>query len=322
VQVRKGARYRCFGDGLCCTDIHAIGALTRSEVKRLNLLYPGEVRRNEQLDAMVVTPRNGGCAHLGPDGCRVHATHGAAAKPGICRRFPYRSIATPEGTRIGTEHRCPCRTMGDRPALDFADARASTRGSFDVKVTEIELAPGEVVSFAAYLPIEASLVDRLLAGDRALGVEAFPALDTATWTDVAHHYRSKLDGSACGDALAWFGDVILAMNGTRVRERARPWSPAFDRAEARSPTIEEPEAVIGDWLADEIWGLEWTARGTFLHAKLDLATRLAVVDEIARRLIALGVRKDRAAAEAVLVGELAGAAPLWQSVVNAFVLPR
>jgi hypothetical protein len=171
------------------------------------------------------------------------------------------------------------------------------------------------------MAIEGLMIDRLIAGELDLGVEPFPALDTATWTDVAHHYRSKLDGSACGDALAWFGDVILAMNGTRVRDRARPWSPAFDRAEARSPHVEAPDLVIGDWLADEIWGLEWTARGSFLHARLDLATRLAVVREIARRLENAGVRADRAAAEAVLVGELAGAAPLWRTVVNAFVLP-
>jgi hypothetical protein len=321
VQVRKGARYRCFGDGLCCTDIHAIGALTRTEVRRLNLLYPGEVHRNEQLDEMVVTPHDGGCAHLGEDGCRIHRDHGMAAKPGVCRRFPYRSISTPGGVRLGTEHRCPCRTMGDRPEIDLADARASTKGSFDVKVNEIALTPDRSVSFADYLPLEAALIDRLLAGDFDLGVEAFPSLDTATWTDVAHHYRSKLDGSACGDALAWFGDVILAMNGTRVRDRARPWSPAFDRAEARSPAVGDPDRVLADWLADEIWALEWTARGSLLHARLDLATRLAVVRQIARKLTNAGVRPDRAAAEAVLVGELAGAAPLWQTVVNAFVLP-
>jgi hypothetical protein len=80
--------------------------------------------------------------------------------------------------------------------------------------------------------------------------------------------------------------------------------------------------MIGDWLADEIWGLEWTARGSLLHARLDLASRLAVVQQIARRLTASGIRRDRAAAEAILVGELAGAAPLFQTVVNAFVLPR
>ncbi|MGZ3452655.1 MAG: YkgJ family cysteine cluster protein [Polyangiales bacterium] len=324
MEARKGARYRCFGDGLCCTDIHAIGALTRSEVRRLNLLFPGEVHRNEQLGEMVVTPHGGGCAHLGEDGCRIHATYGPAAKPFVCRRFPYRAIATPDGKRISTEHRCPCRTMGERPALDLEDARISTRGSYDIKVQDIELAPGERVPFATYRAIENEMIDRLLSSDGpkgVLGVEPFPALDTATWTDVAHHYRSKLDGSSCGDALAWFGDVILALNGTRVRDRQRPWSPAFDRAEARSPVADDPARVIADWLADELWGLEWTERGSLLHARLDLATRLVVVREVARRLEASAVRSDRAAAEAVLVGEMAGAAPLWQSVVNAFVLP-
>ena len=33
---RPGARYTCFGDGLCCTDIHGIGPLTKKEVAGLN----------------------------------------------------------------------------------------------------------------------------------------------------------------------------------------------------------------------------------------------------------------------------------------------
>ena len=31
---RPGARYTCFGDGLCCTDIHGIGPLTKKECLR------------------------------------------------------------------------------------------------------------------------------------------------------------------------------------------------------------------------------------------------------------------------------------------------
>ena len=213
--------------------------------------------------------------------------------------------------------------MGERPEIDLVDARMSTRGSFDVKVERVEIEPHKRVSFARYRKIEEPLLERLLGGEDSmivLDAEPFPALDTATWIDVAHHYRSKLDGSACGDALAWFGDVVLGFEGTRVRDRQRPWSPSFDRAEARSGKIADPDHVIADWLADEVWGLEWTERGSFLHARRDLATRLQVVREVTRRLIASGARPDRAAAEAVLIGEMAGAAPLWRSVVNAFDL--
>jgi len=329
--VRPGARYRCFGDGLCCTDIHAVGPIGRTEVRRLTLLAPGSMVRNEALHGMVVAPRNGACGNLGADGCTLHAEHGSMAKPSVCRRFPYRLVVTPAGRRISTEHRCPCRTMGDRPALDREDILASLRDqagrmTADVTVGErVLISPGRRVLFSRYERVEAGLLGRLAAGEDPLEVLAatpFPALGDVSWTDVAHHYRGKLDGSACGDALAWFGDIVLGLEsdeGTR-KLRQRPWSASFDRAEARTPEPESPEVILADWIADELWGLEWTEHGSLAHARADLATRLVVARTIRERLQAIGVRPDRAAAEAVLVAEMAGAAPLWRSIVRAFVL--
>lgn len=310
--------------------MHAIGPITRTEVRRLELLAPDSIAHNPHIGGPVVAPRDGACTHLGDDGCRVHAAHGALAKPSVCRRFPYRLVATPTGRRVSTEHRCPCRTMGDRPPIDLDDARASLRDgagrlAADVVVGRtVRLDARRRVPFARWERIERVLLERLSAGEHALAVldaEPFPRLEEVSWVDVAHHYRSKLDGSSCGQALAWFGDALLSLHDAPVRGlRERPWAPAFDRAEARTATIERPEAILADWLADELWGLEWVERGTFAHARLDLATRWAVADHVARRLAAAGVRPDRAAAEAVLVGEMAGAAPLWRSVVRAFVL--
>lgn len=326
LQVRPGARYRCFGDGLCCTDIHAIGPISRAEVKRLSVVSPGLVVRNENIGATVVSVRDGGCAHLGESGCRVHAAAGLFGKPSVCRRFPYRVIATPSGKRVSTEHRCPCRTLGDRPPIDLADAIASTRDAAgrigsDVRVgPRVLMAKGRSIPFAKYEALEAELLARLAVEDPAVVLEAtpFPALDSATWIDVAHLYRGKIDASACGDALAWFGDAILSLHDMPLRRlRERKWAPAFDRAEARSPRVAEPESLHADWLADEIWGLEWTERGSFVAARAELVTRLTVAREITRLLIRDGVRPDRAAAESVLVVEMAGAAPLFRSVVAA-----
>lgn len=299
-------RYRCFGDGLCCTDIHAIGPITRAEVKRLPL-----ANRNPAI-GMVVTPRDGRCSNLDPGerGCGAYDV-----RPSVCRRFPYRVIATPLGRRIGTEHRCPCRTLGDRPPIDPCEVLASIgRTTTDVVVGKtIRWTRRQRIPFERYVSREAEILARPFEG------EPFPALEDVTWNDVAHHYRGKLDGSACGEALAWFGDIVLSLHGHDLRHlRARPWSPAFDRAEARTTIIEPAESVLADWIADEIWGLEWTERGSFDDARRDLATRLAVAREVVRRLIAEGVREDRAAAEAVLIGEMAGAAPLYRSVVRAF----
>ena len=41
--VREGARYECFGDGLCCTDIPAIGPIRLAERARLRLVHDGIV---------------------------------------------------------------------------------------------------------------------------------------------------------------------------------------------------------------------------------------------------------------------------------------
>jgi hypothetical protein len=328
--LRPGARYRCFGDGLCCTDIHAIGPIAPREVVRLRPLSPAPLVRNEALGGVVVEPKDGACGNVGPEGCRIHAAHGLLAKPSPCRRFPYRITRTPLGRRVSTEHRCPCRTMGARPPLDLEDVLASVRdarGRIEADVivaNEVQLTSDERVSFEAWAALESALLARLAAGDdplAALDAAPFPALDGVRWADVAHHYRGKLDGSACGDALAWFGDVILGLEEDAPRKlRQRPWSPSFDRAEARSPAVGAPAQIVADWLADELWSMEWTERGTFAHARADLATRAVVARTIAERLGAAGVRPDRAAAEGVLIAEMAGAAPLWRSVVRAFLL--
>lgn len=303
------ARYRCFGDGLCCTDVHAIGPLTRAEVRRLAVIEEGITRRNPAIAGIVVTPRNGACMNLTDAGCRVHDI-----KPGVCRRFPYRLVQTPLGLRVSTEHRCPCRTLGDRPPIDLEDARRSLgRLTPDVVVGKtVRWTRTQRIPFERYVSRETALFS-------AAYEDPFPLLEDVTWTDVAHHYRGKLDGSACGAALAWFGDIVLALHGHDLRRlRDRPWGPAFDRAEARTTIAESADSILGDWIADEIWGLEWSERGSFDDARRDLSTRLVVAREIVRRLRAEGVREDRAAAEAVLVAEMAGAAPLYRSVVRAF----
>ena len=69
-------------------------------------------------DYMLNTAADGGCVFLMADQrCSVHAQLGAEAKPDGCRRFPLGLAATPNGGRITTDHRCPCRTMGDRPEI-------------------------------------------------------------------------------------------------------------------------------------------------------------------------------------------------------------
>ena len=43
LMARPGAHYTCFGDGLCCTDLHGLGPLSKKEVVALELVSPAVV---------------------------------------------------------------------------------------------------------------------------------------------------------------------------------------------------------------------------------------------------------------------------------------
>ena len=71
---RPGARYTCFGDGLCCTDIHAIGPLTNVAMAiRLEPDFAGAV---EQMVIM------GGAVALFSDGDEIVPGITAVSTPG------------------------------------------------------------------------------------------------------------------------------------------------------------------------------------------------------------------------------------------------
>src|SRR5205085_1675434 len=110
-----------------------------------------------------------------------------------------------------------------------------------------------------------------------------------------HNLRSRIDGSACGDALAWFGDVLLSLADRSFKSRAarnRPWALAFDRAEARSPDEQPEGAVLADWLVDALWSLDWVLYGSLEAGRCELGTRWVIAREITARLKKLGVRPD------------------------------
>jgi hypothetical protein len=236
-------------------------------------------------------------------------------------------VATPEGGRIVTEHRCPCRTMGTRPALTiesakFALARAGGRLVADDSTPRtIRMAPRKYVRFSSYRRIEHTMIDRLLGGDpvpAVLGEDPFPDIGGRPWSDVAHVFRSLVDGTSCTEALGWYGDAILCLTSDfRWTRDSTPWHRSFARAEQRSPAIASPNAMLADWIADCIFGFEWLARGSFEAAKRELQTRVIIADFIATRRRKQGARADRAMAEAIMICDLAGASQHWDGVVGA-----
>jgi Fe-S-cluster containining protein len=328
--IRPGARHACAGDGLCCTDAHVLGPVSPREAARARAIVPTAITRSRALGIAALATVGHGCVFLEEGGCRLHREHGAGYKPATCRHFPLALVATPRGGRVTTDHRCPCRTMGARPLLGENVALAALtdeRGRLLAHArigASVLVARGRRVPFARYAAREETLRAALASGvapEDVLAVAPFPRLAGISWGDVAHHLRSKLDGTSAGDALAWAGDAILSLSDLASPAlRARPWSPAFDRAERRAP--EAPAApIFGDWVADELWSMPWPGLAPFDAWCAGLATQVAIARWVAARLASSGARLDRAAAEGVLVGELCARAPLWASVVAAIEPP-
>ncbi|MFT3923617.1 MAG: hypothetical protein QM778_13890 [Myxococcales bacterium] len=327
--VRPGAAFDCFGDGLCCTDIHALGPVTRKEKQEVELLEPGSLVRHKDLMAPVFrTQESGACVLRSQRGCELHARHGAQAKPVGCARFPFGLVATPEGGRVTTEHRCPCRSMGERPAITPENALpslldAAGRLSPNGRVgPRIPLGAGRYVGFARFLEIERMLFPLLTSTDvdpvRALDAKPFGKLDGERWSEISKLMRQEQDGTAYGEAMVWMANAIDARDGGSSLELgARPWSAAFDRAEARSKK-RGSEEVLRDWLADLLWSMDWVfSMGSFHAGRRELATVYTLAKSITERLVRARVRTDRAAAEAITVVELARQSEAWERVQKA-----
>jgi hypothetical protein len=337
---RPGATFACVGDGLCCTDVHALGPVRRREVAALRLISPDVVRYEQVVATHVLTMAGDGkCLFLSDAGCALHAAMGAHGKPASCRRFPYGLTATPAGGRVTTEHRCPCRTLGDRPPVSTEAAEEALRDSGG-RLRADRRAPGRIrldgrrsLAFQAWTEREADLLARLAQGDDPMAVlEAmpFPKLVDASWPQVA---SEMLDTGLEGEdtrgratrfetAMGWFGEAVMDLQGTPLPDAQRPsrqvpdWADAFDRAEARSPRPAAEGAALADWVADEIWALRWSNGSHFRALRADLGTRLSVARHLTALIRAGGTRADRAEAEAVTIVDLVGTSDWWGEVLR------
>jgi len=327
--VRPGARFTCAGDGLCCTDLHALGPLTRSEARAMRALVPGSVIMHEDVEAPCMRPgEGGGCAQLLPGGrCGIHARFGADEKPVGCKRFPYGLVGTPFGGRVSTEHRCPCRPLGERPPLDVVEAerslldQAGRLESDGDAPRRVPLTRKTRLPFARYALLEAELLTRLGKGERiekVLAAAPLPKLESSGWPSHAAGLLDMNDHTRGGEALAWYADSLLAIcAGYTPPKRPRPWADAFGRGASRSKRPESADAVLADWVADELWMMRWLMWDTsFDVARAELATRVACARYTIKRLRRAGVREDQAAAEAVMMSEMAACSEHWQDVVG------
>lgn len=325
--VRPGARFTCFVDGFCCSDIHKLGPLDRGDVRRLRLAGVGHAVAAGDGDEPVLRRAPGGaCTLLDGGRCTLHDDRGSPSKPGLCQRYPYVLVATPLGGRVTTAHRCPCRTMGERAPITPSSVEASLTGP-DGKLVRDRDGPANVrlttrtsVSFARYVELEAPTLARLAAGAPPASVLAvdpgLPALAAGAWREIAALYAAYGVHAIRGcQSLAWFGDGIRLALGEAPPPRGRPWSDAFDRAEARVTEPEPPAKILGDWFADLLWGLSWADHGPLDRGRATIGALASIAAAIAARLVELGARPDRAAAEALLIAESGACHRLWADAV-------
>lgn len=332
--VRPGARFDCVGDGLCCSDIHAVGALSDEDCEMLALISEDAIDRHEGEDAAVLMMRSdtGRCVFWNEQGCAIHSQVGPDMKPTPCIQFPYALTATPLGGRISTQHRCTCRTLGPLPPISAEEARpclVDSNGELKpehIVLDEVAWSSTESISFAEYAEREAGLIAALVEGTNLMTVleaQPFPKLDGTTWSKAADEMLDFHGASRAAFAARWFGDAIGFLVDRRERtEHGRPWADSFERAGERVVDPVSPNKVFGDWLADEIWSMRWSRFGSLARARTELATRLAIARRIAGWLeISTPKHENISAAEAVMIVDVIGTADPWEKVQEAMPEP-
>ncbi len=191
LQVRPGARYACFGDGLCCTDIHAIGPITTKERVHLSLVAEGLTGFDSLVQSHVLKMKkeDGSCVLLGQDQrCMVHDAMDGLLLPRSCKRFPIGLTATPDGGRVTVEHRCSCQNLGDAPQVTVEDTHpvlvdrgGRLRPNHRVGA-RVKMSGRAHVKFATYVGIETPMLEALESGAdpaKVLDAKPFPKLKTA-----------------------------------------------------------------------------------------------------------------------------------------------
>lgn len=324
---RPGARYTCFGDGLCCTDIHSLGPLTAAEGRFVESLKVGAFQTIDGERMLTIVGQ--GCVFLNEAGCQIHGEQGPEAKPEGCIRFPYRLVATPDGGRVSTHHRCPCRTMGNRPPMDEADARMSLRGGKgrlradrDLD-TKVPITKRKHLSFSKWKEIEERIFAEPAKTLEQLDPAAFPSLGYRSWAEAAQEILDGIeDSSRFTSALRWFAHAILDHEGrAELRPQERPWSANFEKGAARSDLTERKiDDLLEDWLLDEFWSLEWATDSNLAHAWCEWATLASVARAIAANLESHGIGSEQAAAEAMCVVDTVSASEHWADIEEDFVV--
>lgn len=134
VRMLPGTRFRCQGSGACCRGYH-FGALRDEDKKRLQALDlagagfgpgPWTVERegpDPPKGTYLAVREDGSCTFLREDKrCGLQVAFGVEAKPGFCRAYPFRLLATLHGLKALDGGECASFAASARagPPLDAA----------------------------------------------------------------------------------------------------------------------------------------------------------------------------------------------------------
>ena len=173
-----GLQHECQACGACClgTDV---GPLPEELVRRLEAHDWGDrvsaradgipLFRQAQLEGSsiwLMGSRNDACVFLRGDRlCQIHAESGAAAKPSMCRQFPYLFTQRPDGVlAVSLQLECRAYLVAKRAGTPPADQQPMLRellaaGAFvQTMPTPLQVAPGVPVGAAEYAELEAAVI--------------------------------------------------------------------------------------------------------------------------------------------------------------------
>jgi hypothetical protein len=132
-------RHSCQANGACCSGSF-LGPLSPADVGRVASLSPGQRRQpglgDEILEHLVHDGQSwvgmrrlfGRCGCQGGDRlCDLHAVHGLASKPVVCRQFPLRFHRSPAGIQVSLTLACADYAAARAAAGPWVDREAEVR---------------------------------------------------------------------------------------------------------------------------------------------------------------------------------------------------
>ena len=179
-----GVVFTCQNSGACCRSDWLIGVDESAHARLRDVDWTVHDLALPKANAFVPLPfplpggervtfarrPAGACVFLTPDArCGIHRHRGAAAKPQVCREFPYHFVETPDGVAVGVSFACTAVRAHQGASLraQADEIRAVLAGS-----TRVERLPEPLTLFGslevgweAYRPIETAL-QHLLADPR------------------------------------------------------------------------------------------------------------------------------------------------------------